>query len=164
MVRLESFLNSKLSCWLKKNWLCFMHVLLNLQGLHSTSHFLLVILLVYWYNLSARLWLLWSSILQAPHIHLRPAQLPTSLCATERRIQQQEKWWSSSSQQKNQAISGWQLVCTLRVLRPVLFNRYRHVSMIRREEVNTPLTSWLLITDWEVLFILLRDKMPCRGM
>lgn len=116
-----------------------MHVLLNLQGLHSTSHFLLVILLVYWYNLSARLWLLWSSILQAPHIHLRPAQLPTSLCATERRIQQQEKWWSSSSQQKNGAISGWQLVCTLRVLRPVLFNRYRHVSMIRREEVNTPL-------------------------
>lgn len=52
-----------------------MHVLLNLQGLHSTSHFLLVILLACWYNLSAKLWLLWFSILQAPHIHLRPAAL-----------------------------------------------------------------------------------------
>lgn len=95
VVRLGSFLNSKLTCWLKKNRLCFMHVLLNPQGSHSRSSFLLVIFLVYWYNLSARLWLLSCSPSYRLHTSISQTSTTTSLCASERRVQQQEKWLSS---------------------------------------------------------------------
>lgn len=115
-----------------------MHVLLNLQGLHSTSYFLLVNLLVCWYNLSARLWLLWFSILQASHIHLSDQHNYQPAFVLQREGSNSRKN-GGLHQNRKMGISGWQLVCTLRVLRPVLFHRYRHVSMIRREEVNTPL-------------------------
>lgn len=102
---------SLLPGWKKtENRLCFIQALLNLQGLHSRSYFLLVTLLVYWYNLSARLCLLLCSPSYRLHTSISQTSLITSLCATERRIQQQEKWLSSSSQQKSGHPSGWQLV------------------------------------------------------
>lgn len=92
----------------KKNRLRFMHVLLNLQGLHSRSYILLVILLVYLCTLSAKLWLLFCSPSYRLHTSISQTSTIISLCATDRRIQQQEKWLSSSSQQKNWDTSGWQ--------------------------------------------------------
>lgn len=141
-----------------------MRVLLNLQGLHSRSYFLLVILLSIGV-IFARLWLLLCSPSYRLHTSIFQTSTITSLCATEstdptaRKVVvfliTREKWryfWLATD-----IPSGFSPG-------PVLFNRYIHLSIIRMEEVNTPLPSLLVVADWEVMLTLLRDKMPCRRM